>query len=88
MKYKSYSYQVKYKSYPKSKYNTYTITESMVVIPKIGMPVVAAFPYLIRYDISTLVFTVCYFAVNDRKYTVFHYLILVVKINIRIASYS
>ena len=30
----------------------------MVVIPKLGMPAVAAFSYLIRYNIYTLVFAV------------------------------
>ena len=47
-----------------SKHNTYTITESMVVIPKSGMPAVAAFSCMIRYDIYTLVFAVCYSAVK------------------------
>ena len=57
----------------------------MVVIPKLGMPAVAAFSYLIRYDIYTLVFAVhAILLSNDRKYTVFHDhdLILVVQINI------
>ena len=49
---------MKYKGYPKSKYNPHTTTESMVVIPKLSMPAVAAFSYLIRYNIYTSVFAV------------------------------
>ena len=36
----------------------------MVAIPKLGMPAVAAFSYLIRYNIYTLVFVV-YAIVKD-----------------------
>ena len=51
----------------------------MVVIPKLGMPAVAAFLYLIRYDICTLVLQCAILLSNDRKYTVFHDLISIVQ---------